>query len=83
MSYSFTDDKDVTERLSQQRDAIYEYVVDRFRYHMAKDNIDEALALADEFFEWLDPEQLEEEETTFYNETELLNLYMSMPEDNE
>ena len=83
MSYSFTDDKDVTERLSQQRDAIYEYVVDRFRYHMAKDNIDEALALADEFFEWMDPEQLEEEETAFYNETELLNLYMSMPEDNE
>ena len=42
---------------------------------MAADDHDSALALADEFFEWLDPEQMEEEETMYYNEEELLALY--------
>ncbi|QPB08063.1 hypothetical protein PQC11_gp015 [Synechococcus phage S-H9-1] len=42
---------------------------------MAADDHDSALALADEFFEWLDPEQLEQEETLYYNEEELLELY--------
>lgn len=63
------------ERLSEQRDAIYEGVVDQFRVLMAKDMIDEALALADEFFEWMDPEQLENEPTVFYDERELIALY--------
>jgi hypothetical protein len=81
MSYSFTNDKDVTERLSQQRDDIYDHVVDRFRHHMANDDIDSAMALADEFYEWMDPNQLEDESTAFFNEEELLQLYMSLPED--
>ena len=38
------------------------------------------MALADEFYEWMDPNQLEEEVTAFYNEEELLRLYMSLPE---
>ena len=63
------------ERLSEQRDAIYEGVVDQFRVLMAKDMIDEALALADEFFEWMDPDQLENEPTVFYDERELIALY--------
>lgn len=83
MSYSYTDDKDVTERLSQQRDDIYDYVVERFRYHMANEDVDSALALADEFFEWMDPDNMEKEETAFYNEEELLRLYMSLPEMND
>ena len=83
MSYSYTDDKDVTERLSQQRDDIYDYVVERFRYHMANEDVDSALALADEFFEWMDPDNMEKEETAFYNEEELLRLYMSLPELND
>jgi len=45
---------------------------------MAADDHDSALALADEFFEWLDPEQMEEEETLYYNEEELLQLYAQL-----
>ena len=82
-NFNYTDDTSITERLSEQRDAIYEYVVDRFRHHMANDDIDSAMALADEFYEWMDPNQLEEEVTAFYNEEELLRLYMSLPETND
>tara|TARA_B100000003_G_scaffold190024_1_gene187775 strand:+ start:138 stop:359 length:222 start_codon:yes stop_codon:yes gene_type:complete len=71
MSYSFTNDQETTERLSAQRDEIYDYVVERFRYHMANDNIDDALALADEFYEWMDPNQLDNEPTLFTNYDEL------------
>jgi hypothetical protein len=62
-------------RISQQRDDIYDAVCDRFKELMKEDNIDGALALADEFFEWMDPDQLEQEETLYYNEEELLELY--------
>ena len=79
-SFNYTDDTAITERLSEQRDSIYEYVVERFRHHMSNDDIDSAMALADEFYEWMDPNQLEEEVTAFYNEEELLRLYMSLPE---
>ena len=82
-NYKITDDSATVDRLSQQRDDIYDWCVERFRYHMANDNIDEALALADEFFEWMDPDNAEKEETAFYNEDELLNLYLSLPEINE
>ena len=64
-----------TERLSYQRDLVYDYCCERFKEHMAADDHDSALALADEFFEWLDPEQLEDEETLYYNEEELLQFY--------
>jgi hypothetical protein len=74
-NFNYTDDNTIMERLSEQRDAIYEGVVDQFRVLMAKDMIDEALALADEFFEWMDPDQLENEPTVFYDERELIALY--------
>ena len=62
-------------RISQQRDDIYDAVVVQFKVHMANDDVDSALALADEFFEWMDPNQLENEPTLFYNEHELAELY--------
>ena len=74
-NFNYTDDNTIMERLSEQRDAIYEGVVDQFRVLMAADNIDGALALADEFFEWMDPDQLENEPTAFYDERELIALY--------
>ena len=74
-NFNYTDDATISDRLSEQRDAIYEGVVDQFRVLMAADNIDGALALADEFFEWMDPEQLEYEPTVFYDERELIALY--------
>ena len=70
-NFYYTHDDATTERISAQRDDIYEGVVAQFRVLMAKDMIDEALALADEFYEWMDPEQLENEPTVFYNEHEL------------
>ncbi len=82
-NFNYTDDAATVERMSEQRDAIYDYVVDMFRHHMANDDIDSAMALADEFYEWMDPNQLEEEVTAFYNEEELLRLYMSLPETND
>ena len=54
-----------TQRLSYQRDLIYDWCTDRFKELLANDDNASALALADEFFEWLDPEQLEDEETLY------------------
>lgn len=65
-------------RLSRQRDAIYDAVCDRFKELMKAENIDGALALADEFFEWMDPEQLHDEETVYYNANELEELYAQL-----
>ena len=48
-SFNYTDDSSTVERLSEQRDSIYEYVVAQFRVHMSNDDIDSAMALADEF----------------------------------
>ena len=78
MSYSFTNDQETNARMSEQRDAIYDYVVGQFRVHMANDDIDSAMALADEFYEWMDPDQLENEPTMFYNEDELLRRYLEL-----
>ena len=78
MSYSFTNDQETIERMSEQRDAIYDYVVGQFRVHMANDDIDSAMALADEFYEWMDPDQLENERTMLYNEDELLRRYLEL-----
>ena len=64
-----------TQRLSYQRDLVYDYCCERFKELMAEERHEDALALAEEFFEWLDPEQLEEEETMYFNEDELLQLY--------
>lgn len=79
-NFNYTDDSSTVSRLSEQRDAIYEYVVERFRYHMAKDDVDSALALADEFYEWMDPNQLDNEITSFYNEHELYELFVERTE---
>ena len=81
-SFNYTNDTAITERLSEQRDSIYEYVVDRFRHHMANDDIDSAMALADEFYEWMDPDQLENEPTFFFNEHELQELFIQRLSDN-
>ncbi len=79
-NFNYTDDATISDRLSEQRDAIYEGVVDQFRVLMAADNIDGALALADEFFEWLDPEQLHTEETLFYDEEALFQHFIELTE---
>ena len=59
-----------TQRLSYQRDLVYDYCCERFKELMKLEDHDSALALADEFYEWLDPDQMEQEETLYYNEEE-------------
>lgn len=68
------------ELISARRDDIYEWATDRFKQLMAEDRIDDALALADEFYEWLDPEQLHSEETLFYNEEQLQQYFIELTE---
>ena len=77
-NFNYTDDSATVERLSEQRDAIYDYVVDRFRHHMANDDIDSAMALADEFYEWMDPDQLDNEPTFFVSEHDIRRLYIEL-----
>ena len=79
-NFNYTDDTATVERLSEQRDAIYDHVVAQFRVHMSNDDIDSAMALADEFYEWMDPEQLEDEPTFFVNEHELQQLFIERTE---
>ena len=69
---------DFTLQMSAQRDEIYDWCCDRFKALMAVDDIDSALALADEFYEWLDPNLLEDEETVFTNSDEVRALYEAM-----
>ena len=59
------------ERLSAQRDDIYDWCCTRFQELLANDDHASALALADEFFEWLDPEQMDDEETLYTDYDEL------------
>ena len=82
MSYSFTNVQETTERMSEQRDAIYDYVVGQFRVHMANDDIDSAMALADEFYEWMDPDQLDNEPTFFVSEHDIRRLYAELTTEN-
>lgn len=63
--------KSLEKRLSKQRDDIYDWVVDKFKEFMEQDRVEDALALADEFYEWMDPEQLDNEETLYSDYDEL------------
>jgi hypothetical protein len=65
-------------RISQYRDDIYDWACDRFKQLIAEEQVENALAFADEFFEWLDPEQLDNEVTLFYDADELGQLYQSI-----
>ena len=70
----------IDELISARRDDIYECATGRFKQLMSEDRIDDALALADEFFEWLDPEQLHTEETLFYDEEALQQHFIELTE---
>jgi hypothetical protein len=67
-----------TLRISEQRDDICEWMMTRFRELIADDRVDDALHFADEWFEWMDPEAYINEQTLFYNEDELAELYKSL-----
>ena len=76
--FFFTTDEETTTRISGQRDEIYDHIVDRFRELIADNAMDSALALADEFYEWMHPDCAEEEPTIFFNEQELRERYIQL-----
>jgi hypothetical protein len=80
MNFFYTTDEETTARISAQRDEIYDSIIDRFKDLMADNDIDSALALADEFFEWMDPEQCDEEPTIFFHEQELQRRFIELTE---
>ncbi len=63
------------ESVSEQSDQIILYMQDRFQELMSEDRMDDAIALGDEFFEWIrqDPDEV----FLYYNEKELLEDYES------
>lgn len=78
--YFFTTDEETTARISEQRDNIYDYVIDRFKDLISTNDMDSALAIADEFFEWMNPEMLENEPTIFFHSDELRRRYLEITE---
>tara|TARA_X000000368_G_scaffold234469_1_gene185221 strand:+ start:201 stop:428 length:228 start_codon:yes stop_codon:yes gene_type:complete len=62
--------------VSRQFDTIMKNRYRRFKYLMRNDRIDDAMAIADEFFEWLNPEiELNEDVLGYYCEDELEEIY--------
>ena len=78
--YWFTTDEETTARISEQRDNIYDYVIDRFKHLISNNDINDSLALADEFFEWMNPDMLENEPTIFFHSDELRRRYLEITE---
>ena len=78
--YWFTTDEETTARISEQRDNIYDYVIDRFKDLMSNNDLNDALCLADEFFEWMNPDMLESEPTIFFHSDELRRRYLEITE---
>ena len=78
--YFFTTDEDTTARISEQRDNIYDYVIDRFKDLISNNDMNDALCLADEFFEWMNPDMLENEPTIFFHSDELRRRYLEITE---
>jgi hypothetical protein len=60
------------ESVSKQSDNILEYMQDRFYQLVKEDKMDDAIAIGDEFIEWMKGD--EDEVFLYYNEHELKEL---------
>ena len=65
-------------KLNTQRGDLIYWIVERFRYLNAEGNQSDALAFADEWFEWLDKDSYINESTLFFDGDELNELYESV-----
>ena len=65
-------------RLNVVRSDLVLWIVERFRYLNAEGDQCDALAFADEWFEWLDKDSYINESTLFFDEEELNELYKSV-----
>ena len=70
-------DEDVL-RLNTRRGDLILWIVERFRYLRDQGRDDDAVYFADEWFEWLSPDDYINESTLFFNENELKELYKSI-----
>jgi hypothetical protein len=63
------------ESVSEQSDQIVLYMQDRFTDLMSENRMDDAIAIGDEYFEWIrqDPDEV----FLYYNENELQEEYNS------
>ena len=65
-------------RISKQRDNIMDIMTEKFKEHVANNNMDAAMSLADEYFEWLHPDIAMHEDTLYSDETELKRTYLEL-----
>lgn len=68
--------KAAAERLSRQMDMIMENRTRRFKFLIRKERLDDAFAVADEFYEWLHPDHQDDDDLiVYYDQNELEALY--------
>ena len=67
--------KKLQERINLHRDTSYVWWVERFKHLMAENRVEDALSLADEFYEWLDGDLLYNESTYYSHYDELREEY--------
>ena len=65
-------------RISKQRDDIMDIMTIKFKEHIANNDMNRAMALADDFFEWLNPEIAMHEDTLYSHERELKRTYLEL-----
>ena len=65
-------------RISKQRDDIMDIMTNKFKEHIANEDMRSAMALADEYFEWLHPDIAMHEDTLYSDETELRRAYIEL-----
>jgi len=68
-----TEEEKEYECVSKQSDEIVLYMQDRFQHLMEKNQMNDAIAVGDEYFEWIrqDPDEV----FLYYNERELQEQY--------
>ena len=68
--------KATAEQLSRQMDTIMENRLRRFKFLIRKDRMEDAFAIADEFYEWMHPDHADDDDLiVYYNDEELEALY--------
>ena len=69
------EDYDSYDSIQDARVDLIHWIVERFRYLHAEGDQGDALAFADEWFEWIDRDSYINESTLFFDEEELNELY--------
>jgi len=67
-----------TDSINAARDDLTTWINNRFRYLYGNKRHDDAIEFANEWFEWMDPNNYINESTLFYDENELRELYESI-----